>query len=123
MSEVFREITIRWDGVDHTFVPSVAMLRRFKAAGVNSFELLNRIRDGNPDALDLTTVHTIMLREAGVKVPEDESYALFMSGDVPAILEFYNAFIASVAPGVDLGKKPEAPKRPARKSRAKKSRT
>lgn len=104
MSEVFRELTIQWQGEEYTITPSLALLRRIKAKGIHALNLANACIKGGADPIDLTDVHRLFMAEAGVKVSEDESYA-FITGGSDEMIDFQLAFVAAVLPSIDLGKK------------------
>lgn len=106
MSEVFRELTITWEGEDYTITPSLTLLKRVKAKGIHTLNLANACLNGGADPIELSDAHRIFMAEAGVKVSEDDSYAFIMSGSNDMI-KFQLAFISAVLPAIDLGKKPE----------------
>jgi hypothetical protein len=109
MSEVFRTVSFLYDGREVTLTPSIALLRRLKAAGINNMLLATQCVKGGADALDLITVHRAFLQEGGTFISEDESYAWLTGGNVEEIMSFQSAYVSAVLPGVDLGKKPDAP--------------
>ena len=104
MSEVFRELTIQWQGEEYTITPSLALLRRIKAKGIHALNLANACIKGGADPIDLTDVHRLFMSEAGVKVSEEESYA-FITGGSNEMIDFQLAFVSAVLPSIDLGKK------------------
>lgn len=122
MSEVFREVSLTWDGEVYSIVPSMALLRKIKQQGIHNLNLANDCIHGGADPLDLVVVHRMFMREAGVRVPEDESYQFIMSGS-EEMVDFQMAYVSAVLPSVDLGKKPDAPAVKPKKSRAKMTRT
>jgi hypothetical protein len=105
MSDVFREIALPWRGEEYHITPSMALLRRVKAKGVNALALANACVKGGADPIDLTDVHQVFMAAAGVPVSEDESYA-FITGGSDEMIEFQLAFVSAVLPSVALGKKP-----------------
>ena len=110
MSEVFRQVDFLFRGRTVTLVPSIELLRRIKAKGINTTQLAQLCSNGGADALDVTTIHQAFLIEAGVRdVSEAESYAFIMSGNTKEISSFMLAYVNAVLPGIDLGKKPDAP--------------
>jgi len=121
MSEVFREIDLEWDGETYTIVPSMALLKRIKAKGINGLQLANACIQGGADPVDMAVVHAIFMKEAGVIVAEDESYGFITSG-TDQMIDFQMAFVAAVLPSIDLGKKPVARSPKPRKAKAKKAR-
>ena len=121
MGEVFREVQFKWDGDVYSIVPSMGLLRRIKQQGIHNLNLANACIHGGADPLDLVVVHRLFMREAGVKVSDDQSYEFIMSGSEDMI-EFQMAYISAVLPAVDLGKKPKAPATKKR-ARAKATRT
>lgn len=120
---VFREVELKWQGETYTMTPSLAVLRRIKSHGLNNVQLASECFHGGVDPCDLVVVHCAFMAEAGVKITEEESYEFLTSGS-PDVVAFQMAYVQAVIPSVDLGKKQEAPaKKPARKARAKKSKT
>lgn len=121
MSEVFREVSFTCNGTEYTITPSMALLRRIKAAGVNNMDLAQRCLRGGADALDLVTVHRAFMADAGAPIGDDQSYLWLTSGNVSELTSFQTAYVQSVLPGVDIGKKPAAPapNRATRKPKAK----
>lgn len=122
MGEVFREVSIDWDGETYSITPSMALLRKIKQQGIHNLMLANACINGGADPLDLVIVHRMFMREAGVKVPEDDSYEFIMSGS-QEMIDFQMAYVSAVLPSIDLGKKPDAPALKPKKSRAKLTRT
>ena len=123
MSEVFREIELTWDGEEYTIVPSMLLLKRIKAKGINNLFLANACMQGGADTIDLAVAHNIFMKEAGVTIGEDESYGFIMSG-TDAMIGFQMAYVSAVLPGIDLGKKPVArSQKPRAKTRAKRKAT
>ncbi|MCE8440044.1 hypothetical protein [Rhodovulum sulfidophilum] len=122
MSDVFREQSFRFQGRDLTVVPSLALLRRIKARGVNNVALANKCIRGGVDLEDLAAVLFEFLRAAQVPegeerpaVSEDESYAFLIDGNQTEIAGFKMAYVQAVLPTVDMGKKPAAPGKKGRK--------
>ena len=117
---VFREQSFPYLGNRLTMVPSLALLRRIKARGINNVILSQSCVSGGVDIEDLCVVHSAFCAEAGVEVSEEESYSYLTGGNIAEVQEFQMAYIQAVLPGVDFGKKP-APqastptKRPAKK--------
>jgi hypothetical protein len=105
---VFREQTFTYNGTDLAFVPSMAFLNRIKITGINNVMLANKCINGGVDLEDLATVHCEMVRAAGGTIDEEESYGFLTGGDQTEIFGFQQAYISSVLPSVDFGKKPEA---------------
>lgn len=113
---VFREVTFQYGGDDVTISPSVAVLKRIKAKGINTTTLANQCIQGGVDLLDLAEALRVFLAEAGQKVSVDEAYAWLTTGSAE-VISFQMAYVQSVMPGLDFGKKPEAPagKKPTQK--------
>jgi len=122
MSEVFREVSFLWGEAECALVPSVALLRRIKAQGVNHMSLAKECIHGGADPLDLVVVLRAFLGAGGITASEDQCYAFLTGGDAKAIASFQMAYISAVLPSVDLGKKPEAPALSPTKPVAKKKR-
>jgi hypothetical protein len=107
MSEVFREIELSWDGEVYTIVPSMALLKRVKAQGINNLVLANACIQGGADPIDMAIAHRIFMKDAGVTIAEDDSYGFIMSG-TEEMIGFQMAYVSAVLPAIDLGKKPVA---------------
>jgi hypothetical protein len=122
MGDVFREITFQFNGEDVTLVPSLAVLRRVKASGINTAVLAQQAMSGGADPVDMCVPLQVFLGVAGVKNDNgapytmDEAYGWLVGvGDDrdPSVAEmeissFLAAYVSAVLPQVDLGKKPEA---------------
>ena len=120
MSEVFRQVDFLFREKTVTLVPSLSLLRRIKAMGINHLMLAQQCLQGGADLLDLTVVHNQFLIEGGVTdVTEDESYLFMTEGNAKEFTSFQTAYVNAVMPGIDLGKKPAAPVTAPRKTKAK----
>lgn len=126
--QVFREVAFTFQGTSMSLVPSIALLRRLKSLGISNVDLAQACLRGGADPLDLVVVLRTFIAQATCldgqtpEVPsEDDAYAWIMSGNAPEIMSFQRAYFTAVLPGIDIGKKPEAPKtgRPAKPSRKK----
>lgn len=117
---VFREVTLQWRGEDYTMTPSVALLRRIKSQGVNNLRLAHECLSGGVDPSELAVAHHIFLKAAGAEVSENDSYEFLTEGNMADIVAFQEAYVQSVIPSVDLGKKPEARTKSPATARAKK---
>jgi hypothetical protein len=121
MAQVFREVVLPWNGERHTMVPSVRLLRRIKSEGINNLTLARECMFGGADPSELAVVHRMFMAEAGVSISDEDSYAFVTGGDTQSVVAFQTAYVQSVVPNIDLGKKPEAPDQDAPKvTRAKK---
>lgn len=110
MMSVFREKTFDYKGERMTFVPSLALLRRVQARGINTTQLANQCIRGGIDLIDLSQAHVEFMRAAGVNLTEDESYGyMTTAGNQDEVMGFMLAYSEAAMPGVDMGKKPEAP--------------
>lgn len=118
---VFREVSLEWRGEQHTITPSVLLLRRIKAEGINNLVLANECMHGGADPSELAVVHRIFMAAAGVLVTDDESYGFLTGGDTAAVVAFQTAYVNAVVPSVDLGKKPAAPAKQKRATKARKA--
>lgn len=107
-ANVFREVTFPFQGEEYTIVPSVAVLRRIKAKGINTTSLANQCIQGGVDLLDLAEALRVFLAEAGERVSVDDAYAWLTTGSAD-VVAFQLTYVQSVMPGIDFGKKPEAP--------------
>ena len=108
-ASVFKEKSLRWNGETVFFVPSVKMLRRIRAEGIQNLKLSHECIVGGADPADFCIAMKHMLFAGGVNVSEDECYDWLTSADVDDILQAQRAYVESVNPRIDLGKKQEAP--------------
>jgi hypothetical protein len=123
MGDVFREITFQFNGQDVTLVPSLAILRRIKASGINTAVLAQQAMNGGADPVDMCVPLSVFLNAAGTVKENGQAYTmddaygwLVGVGDdrkpkdaEREIASFLAAYVSAVLPQVDLGKKPEAP--------------
>jgi len=121
MSQVFRELSIEWGGEKRAFTPTIKMLRRIKGDGVNNLQLASDCLTGAVDPSELAVAMHHVLLEAGLAASPEECYGFLTSGDAGKISEFQVAYVESVMPHIDLGKKPDAQSKQAPVPRAKKS--
>lgn len=121
MSEsVFKEKSLQWNGETVYFTPSVKMLRRIRGEGIQNLKLAHECLVGGADPADFCVALKHMLIAGGVTASDDECYDFLTSADVPDIMAAQTAYVESVNPTIDLGKKPEAPeqeKKPRKKPR------
>ena len=113
MTDVFRELTIKYKGETVTFSPNMQMLGRLRTvargAGTSFIELARSIQTGQPDNWTLAYVLQQFLAAGGHEVGEDECYQFLQSGGGGSALElqeFYTAYLNATFPEVDAGKKP-----------------
>ena len=124
MSEsIFKEKSLQWKGETVYFVPSVKMLRRIRGEGIQNLKLAHECLVGGADPADFCIALKHMLQAAGIAATEDECYDFLTSADIPEIMAAQTAYVESVNPTIDLGKKAEAPehKKAATKKRPRKS--
>jgi len=116
-NSVFKEKSLRWQGETVFFVPNVKMLRRIRGEGIQNLKLAHECIVGGADPADFCIAMKHMLAQAGINASEDECYDFLTSGEIDDILAAQTAYVESVNPQIDLGKKPEAPteKKAARK--------
>lgn len=124
MGDVFREITYQYLGEDVTIVPSMALLGRVKSKGINTTMLANQVTNGGFDFYDLAKAHSVFMTASGRPMSDEQSLEYLTAGSRDAeILGFMAAYAQAAMPGVDFGKKPEAPARSAPKRKAKSRKT
>jgi hypothetical protein len=124
MSEsVFKEKSLIWNGETVYFVPSVKMLRRIRGEGIQNLKLSHECLVGGADPADFCIALKHMLLAGGISATEDQCYNFLTSADIPEIMAAQTAYVESVNPTIDLGKKPEAPeqKKPIAKKKPRKS--
>ena len=122
MSQVFRDAVIRWNGEYHRLSPDVNLLRRIKGQGINNLRLAQECMTVGPDPSEMAVVMRLFLQAAGVRVSDDECYGFMLDpANADAVAEFMETYVQAVVPGVDLGKKPEAPDQPQAKPGPKKA--
>ncbi|HEV8035856.1 hypothetical protein [Yoonia sp.] len=116
-----RELSFDYEGQKYFFSPSILLLKRLKAHGVHLLNQSSLCYYGGVDPLDIVPVVQVIFAAADApKLSEDEAYNWLLSGDLGEVQSLQRAFIQSVNPTIDLGKKPEAP---AQEQKPKKTRT
>jgi len=80
MAGVFRDVTIKWDGVDVTVTPSLRLLRTIEQGDVSLTDIAIRTSQGRPPVSHLAFVITKLLQAGGVKVEEYRVYFELMTG-------------------------------------------
>lgn len=113
---IYKELTFTYLGKRCTFTPSMALVGRIRsqvrAAGTSFVELARGVQGGDPDHFTMAYVLQEMLASAGEAVAEDACFAFLQSGGNGKGAELqsvYLAFLNTVFPEVDHGKKPDAP--------------
>ena len=121
---IFREVTVKWNGEDHVFTPSLKFLRRLESMRpsgqrLNILEVAGQLQGGGAHPTDVTAVLHAMLGEAmGSSAPsEDEVYGHIMNGS-PEYIHNAMAFTACVLPDVQWGKTEARAEKKAAKSTA-----
>jgi len=107
--DVFREVSFQWRGQEVTVTPNSALLRRIKARGINTLRVAHECTTVGPDPSELCVALSVFLAEAGIRATDDECYCDLVGTDHAAVISFQLAYVHSVNPSINLGKKPEAP--------------
>jgi len=122
-----RTVSFTWGGVERTFVPNLAMLSsmaaelaRISKGQENSLSLARKINAGGADPVFAATALWQMLIASGADVTWDDVYNQMMGDEIPMLekIEWRTAYLASVLPQVDQGKKQKAPAAPPKKPTA-----
>lgn len=113
-----RALHFTWAGERREFIPTMAVLSamasdicRTSEGLENTVSLASKMLGGGADPVFASVGLWHLLRASGATVTREDAYAQMLSAEVTLAekAEFRQAFIASVLPSVDLGKKPEAP--------------
>lgn len=113
-----REVSFTWGGNDRAFKPDMAMLARMASdigrmseGAENTLSLASKMNAGGADPVFAATALWHMLRSAGVNVTRESAYEQLMGDDASMEdkVSFRVAYMQSVLPAVNMGKKPEAP--------------
>lgn len=97
MAAVFREVTLGWGGEQYNITPTMAVLNRIEQ-DVSLSRLAHRLATGDPPLSQLATVISVMLREAGAKVTDEEVYQELMLGEASAVQDMAGAVMMAVFP-------------------------
>lgn len=113
-----RVISFEWGGVLRSFTPTMTVLAamasdmaRVSEGSENTLSLAQKMNAGGADPVFAATALWHLLRASGVEVTRDECYDQLMGDAIPLVEKagFRMAYLQSVLPSVDMGKKPEAP--------------
>lgn len=121
-----RTVSFVWLGEERFFSPTIKVLaamasdlNRLSEGLENSLSLASKMNSGGADPVYASTALWHFLRAAGDEsITREEAYEQMM-GDQVSLIEksgFRMAYLMSVLPSVDMGKKPEAPA-PSRKTK------
>ena len=109
---VYRELTFTYAGKKYTFTPSMALVGRIRQIAMDSrtsfVRLAQSVAGMDPDNYSFALIMSEFSAASGSRIPEDECFAFLQSGG-DGVQTFYTAFLNTVFPEVDLGKKPAAP--------------
>ena len=116
---MMREIVFTWGGQERRFIPSMAVLSamasdlaRASEGGENTAVLASKLLHGGADPVFASLALYHMLRASGADVTREDAYAQILGGGEDMV-GFRQAYITTVLPNIDMGKKPEAPVNPA----------
>ena len=116
---MMREIVFTWTGQERRFIPSMAVLSamasdlaRASEGGENTAVLASKLLHGGADPVFASLALYHMLRASGADVTREDAYAQILGGGEDMV-GFRQAYITTVLPNIDMGKKPEAPAKPA----------
>lgn len=107
MAGVFRDVTIKWDGVDVMVTPSLRLLRAIEQGNVSLTDIAIRTSQGRPPVSHLAFVIAKLLEAGGVKVDEDRVYFELMTGKPEQIQALIEAVLLAFSPAEEDPKKPE----------------
>ena len=113
-----RIVSFQWGGQTRSFTPTMTVLAamasdlaRVSEGAENTLSLAQKMNAGGADPVFAATALWHLLRASGAEVTRDQCYEQMM-GDGVTLVEkagFRMAYLQSVLPSVDMGKKPEAP--------------
>lgn len=122
-----RIVSFSWLGESRSFSPTMAILAamasdiaRISEGGENSLSLAQKMNAGGADPIFAATALWHLLRASGAVISREQAYEQLMGDEVNLSekAEFRVAYLQSVLPTVDLGKKPEAPAAPRKATKA-----
>ena len=122
-----RAVSFTWGGSERSFVPTIAMLAamasdlsRISEGQENTLSLARKINAGGADPVFAATALWHMLKASGADLTREAVYEQMMGDEIPMLekIEWRAAYLASVLPQVDQGKKPKAPAEAQSKTRA-----
>jgi len=97
MSEVFREVSLAWDGKPYSVKPTMQLLNRIE----NRVSLAALVRGLSSDAPPLSHLAYVVgefLRAAGAHVEDDEVFRELVTGDVTELLVMRDAILTAIFP-------------------------
>ena len=109
MKGAFREVTLRFRGVDYAFTPSNQLLRRIEGDGVSLISLAQQAQQRKPLISHLSLMVARCLQSVGAAVDEDQVY-LDMVGDRAAeMMDLANTILVAIFPVTTPEKPAPAP--------------
>ncbi|MGB1388629.1 MAG: hypothetical protein ACPG61_07055 [Paracoccaceae bacterium] len=123
---VFRDISIRFKGVDHTVTPSNRLLRmiegraRVDDPSFNLARVFYEIQVGPVSIPSLAYLGAEFLKASGAQITDDDVLGELGAMTQKDLIAFKDAVASCVMPEVK-GKKPDAPAKPAQPRAKKKS--
>jgi hypothetical protein len=110
---VFREVSITYNGVEHKFTPTMALLRTIERGDgggpVSILELIHGANSGKPVMTFMAWLVALVMRHAGAEVSEEELYADMIGFDKEAFA-LYRDVINAISP-TQKEKKAEVPEK------------
>lgn len=116
-----RIVSFQWGGQTRSFTPTMTVLAamasdlaRVSEGSENTLSLAQKMNAGGADPVFAATALWHLLRASGADLTRDQCYEQMMGDQISLIekAEFRMAYLQSVLPSVDMGKKPEAPAAP-----------
>jgi hypothetical protein len=101
MAGVFREVSITWQGKEHTFTPSMSLIRSIERGDgggpVSLIELIYGANTGKPQLGFMAWLVALVMRHAGADVSEEDIYADMYGFDDDAFA-LYRSVIDAISP-------------------------
>ena len=116
---IFRELTIKWNGEEYKFVPSMRLMRSIEMGDISFTDIAVRTSQGRPPISHIAFVLSKMLQSAGAKVTDEQVYEELVTGDQGSITDLITLVLTSFSPTEDKSKNPDAQTESQSKARAK----
>lgn len=107
MMSVFRETTIKWDGEEYKFTPSMGLLRQIEGGHVSIMRTAYEVSQGSPQTSHMAWILRNVLMAAGAHVSEEQLFTDLTIGEHAKVMALYRDVMEAITP--QPSKKPDAP--------------
>lgn len=116
---IFRELTIKWKGEEHRFVPSMKLMRSIEMGDISFTDIAVRTSQGRPPVSHIAFVLSKMLQSAGAKVTDEQVYEELINGSATDVADLISLVMLAFSPSETKAKNPDAQTESQSKARAK----